>query len=451
MRLLLLNNNPAVSRLIKLSVDKVGYELDEFEEYALVPLKSYDLIMVDNECYDEDELKTLCEHSGCGYTLYICQRGAQKPDFTNVSLEKPFLPTDFITLLDKVKNVIESTKPHETVSEQIPLAEQNEDSYDIDAIDTFGVDSASVDAMPSFEELSLEDSEGLEESELSDDDDKEELLDMPTFDLDTKEDDALDLAFIKGSDDAADDLALSEFNFDDLESREEASTDDTSLDEPLKEEESAPCILDRDDINEVKQLLDESDEEESEELLSFEESPALDVEESWEDETLPSVEEKSVLPEEDEMSLEEIEDEPLPSLLETAEDDVEDDLAEDAVEEETQEDIIDDFQEEIEEKIEEEEILPHVSVGLETPLDTAMFSSLDDLSETAIKRAFGEEVDDEIITEESAQKPAEVEIIRGEIETSIAKSISSLAQSDILKEALKGMRINISITFDEKN
>ena len=434
MRLLLLNNNPAVSRLIKLSVDKVGYELDEFEEYALVPLKSYDLIMVDNECYDEDELKTLCEHSGCGYTLYICQRGAQKPDFTNVSLEKPFLPTDFITLLDKVKNVIESTKPHETVSEQIPLAEQNEDAYDIDAIDTFGVDSASVDAMPSFEELSLEDSEGLEESELSDDDDKEELLDMPTFDLDTKEDDALDLAFIKGSDDATDDLALSEFNFDDLESREEASTDDTSLDKPLKEEESAPCILDRDDINEVKQLLDESDEEESEELLSFEESPALDVEESWEDE----------------MSLEEIEDEPLPSLLETAED-VEDDLAEDAVEEETQEDIIDDFQEEIEEKIEEEEILPHVSVGLETPLDTAMFSSLDDLSETAIKRAFGEEVDDEIITEESAQKPAEVEIIRGEIETSIAKSISSLAQSDILKEALKGMRINISITFDEKN
>ena len=434
MRLLLLNNNPAVSRLIKLSVDKVGYELDEFEEYALVPLKSYDLIMVDNECYDEDELKTLCEHSGCGYTLYICQRGAQKPDFTNVSLEKPFLPTDFITLLDKVKNVIESTKPHETVSEQIPLAEQNEDAYDIDAIDTFGVDSASVDAMPSFEELSLEDSEGLEESELSDDDDKEELLDMPTFDLDTKEDDALDLAFIKGSDDATDDLALSEFNFDDLESSEEASTDDTSLDKPLKEEESAPCILDRDDINEVKQLLDESDEEESEELLSFEESPALDVEESWEDE----------------MSLEEIEDEPLPSLLETAED-VEDDLAEDAVEEETQEDIIDDFQEEIEEKIEEEEILPHVSVGLETPLDTAMFSSLDDLSETAIKRAFGEEVDDEIITEESAQKPAEVEIIRGEIETSIAKSISSLAQSDILKEALKGMRINISITFDEKN
>lgn len=34
MRLLLLNNNPAVSRLIKLSAEKAGYELDEFEDYV---------------------------------------------------------------------------------------------------------------------------------------------------------------------------------------------------------------------------------------------------------------------------------------------------------------------------------------------------------------------------------------------------------------------------------
>ena len=44
MRLLLLNNNPAVSRLIKLSAEKAGYALDEFEEYGLVPQKTYDVI-----------------------------------------------------------------------------------------------------------------------------------------------------------------------------------------------------------------------------------------------------------------------------------------------------------------------------------------------------------------------------------------------------------------------
>ena len=44
MRLLLLNNNPAVSRLIKLSAEKAGYELDEFEDYGLVPLTIHSFI-----------------------------------------------------------------------------------------------------------------------------------------------------------------------------------------------------------------------------------------------------------------------------------------------------------------------------------------------------------------------------------------------------------------------
>lgn len=64
-----------------------------------------------------------------------------------------------------------------------------------------------------------------------------------------------------------------------------------------------------------------------------------------------------------------------------------------------------------------------------------------------MKKAFGEEVEEEK-PEESVH---EIEVMRGEIESSIARSISGFAQSDILREALKGMKINISITFDEKN
>lgn len=449
MRLLLLNNNPAVSRLIKLSVDKVGYEMDEFEEYALVPLKSYDLIMVDNECYDEEELKALCEHSGCGYTMYICQRGSQKPDFTNVSLEKPFLPTDFLTLLEKVKNVIASTKPHEEEKEENnALVADKAETYDIDDIDTFGVDSASMDEISSFEELSLEneDEDSLMTLESPTEEEIKEL-DMPTFDLDTKEEDALDLAFIKGNDDdATEDLSLSEFNFDDISSEE--AVEETAT---IEEEQSAPCILDRDDINEVKQLLDDDENDEEEDALLTLEEPALGEEFDWEDkdETLPTLEE-SVMQEDDEDVVEDTEDFLTVTVPEVEEE--EDEIISDEALNETQEEIIDDFQEEIEEKIEEEQIEPCVTVGLSKALDASMFESLDDLNENAIKRAFGEEVeDDEIIEEVSTQSPQDVEVIRGEIETSIAKSLSSLAQSDILKEALKGMRINISITFDEKN
>lgn len=131
MRLLLLNNNPAVSRLIKLSVDKVGYAMDEFDDYGLVPLTNYDVIMVDNELYDEAELKALSEQVHCEYFLYICQRGSEKPALMNVSLEKPFLPTDFLTLLEKVKNVVNSFKADQSTEEPLPFEEKNDDTMQV--------------------------------------------------------------------------------------------------------------------------------------------------------------------------------------------------------------------------------------------------------------------------------------------------------------------------------
>lgn len=73
MRLLLLNTNPAVSRLIKLSTDKVGYELDEFDDYGLVPLVQYDVILVDNEVYEEEALEGVKETSECNYVTFISE------------------------------------------------------------------------------------------------------------------------------------------------------------------------------------------------------------------------------------------------------------------------------------------------------------------------------------------------------------------------------------------
>jgi len=114
----------------------------------------------------------------------------------------------------------------------------------------------------------------------------------------------------------------------------------------------------------------------------------------------------------------------------------------------------------IEEKIEEEKefaleedtLIPQVDVAFDTLAKSGDIDSLDDLNENLLKKAFGEEVYEEesapiVVPEEKGEK---IEVIRGEIESSIARSISGLAQSDILREALKGMRINISITFDEK-
>lgn len=477
MRLLLLNNNPAVSRLIKLSAEKAGYELDEFEDYGLVPLSTYDVILVDNELYDETALAELCENIRCDYIIYICQRGAKKPDTVNVALEKPFLPTDFLVLLDKVKNVIESHKSEDVEEDSTSLpsspSTEMEDAFDIDQIDTL---ESEDDMLP----INL-----LEENEddFKEDEDASENLSLEDLELD-------DLSLEKDDASSAEEESLKSetsvedpFSFDDSEPLEEEvgkeagtpfedfdfeeeshveSSAHESESEDALEESVNPSILDKDDINEVKQLLDESEDEDDEKEISELSLDALDLDKD--DEAGTFFFEEDALKEEVPL-----EDDPLGIELDDSSDLTFEDISlepenleeEEAIAEtpEAQEEIIDDFAEEIDEKIEEEkeqaleeeELLPKVGVSFDSS-EIDDIDSLDDLNENMLKQAFGEEIVEEEISTPTvpAQKNQEIEVIRDEIESSIARSISTLAQSDILREALKGMRLNISITFDEK-
>lgn len=486
MRLLLLNNNPAVSRLIKLSVDKVGYELDEFEDYGLIPLKNYDVIMVDNESYDELELANICEQRECNYILYISQRGSKKPELANAALEKPFLPTDFLALLEKIKNVLKSLAPSQEKVEEIDVSEDEiEENV---AKNSFEIDD--IDALMIEEEPLLFNDEESSEMPLSDGikEDMEEDLNLPTFDLDNTKDNALDLSF---------DDEIEPFT----EGAEDENNDEpVALLETEDEEESILSILDKDDINEVKQLLDESDETFSfgeEELENeveslFEDKEAKDsfeTEEELEDDAFapeePAIDETPINREENELiaiadeekealvlkSDDTIEEEMLNTFKDELSIDEEDETLNEevqAIEERDKKETKYPFEEASEGEMDEtnEDVLPvkeheEPREEVQIPATKVDFMSLDDLDEKSIKRAFGEEVDESeeieeqndtleegLVSEKDEKK--DTEVIRGEIENTIARSLSGLAQSDVLREALRGMRINISITFDEK-
>ncbi|ACZ11447.1 hypothetical protein [Sulfurospirillum deleyianum] len=446
MRLLLLNNNPAVSRLIKLSAEKAGYELDEFEDYGLVPLNSYDVVLVDNEVYDASALNELKETTGCEYCIYICQRGVQKPDAFNVSLEKPFLPTDFLVLLEKVKNVLGSQQhSFDDSPEQLDEEEEESKHFDIDQID----------ALEPEKERSFTELDDILQSN------QEDVLDNhhENFEFDNVkfEDQLLDEAvamdeMIESGEYTKDhepseekmDTPFEDFNFDTDASDEE---EEKSLEKDEESLEMAPCVLDKDDIDEVKQLLDESEESEEDDLSFLE---ADKVEEAFED---ISEEKEASLP-----RLEEFEEEPLDLHLSDTlpEPFLEDDLLEKEDEEEVDTlAFVPSFEAYEEEAITEDlEDLKEEEQPFAMEMDEKSgIDSLDDLNENLIKKALGEEVAD--LEEEplSVIQPTtqeeEIEVIRGEIEKSISRSISGFAQSDILREALKGMRINISISFDE--
>ncbi len=115
MKLLLINKNPVVSRMMMMSVPKAGFEIEECEDVYHLPSGNYDVVVIDDEMYDENFLNVIkqnLKYYQLGLVTSSKNINASEFDFL---LSKPFLPTDLIEILRKIKTDIESQK------EQVPL------------------------------------------------------------------------------------------------------------------------------------------------------------------------------------------------------------------------------------------------------------------------------------------------------------------------------------------
>ena len=81
MKVALVNKNPAVSRLITLSLNKLGIEYREFDDVNSVG-DQFDYIIIDSDMDSSDV--NLNQK-----IMYLAPRGGEKPDFADVMLEKP--------------------------------------------------------------------------------------------------------------------------------------------------------------------------------------------------------------------------------------------------------------------------------------------------------------------------------------------------------------------------
>ncbi len=128
MKLLLINKNPVVSRMMMMSVPKAGFEIEECEDVYHLPSGHYDVVVIDDEMYDENFLNVIkqnLKYYQLGLVTSSTNINTSEFDFL---LSKPFLPTDLIEILRKIKTDIESQK------EQVPLfqEEEKEDSSPFD-------------------------------------------------------------------------------------------------------------------------------------------------------------------------------------------------------------------------------------------------------------------------------------------------------------------------------
>ncbi|QPH96101.1 Highly acidic protein [Campylobacter concisus] len=131
MKVALINKNPAVSRLITLSLNKIGTEYSEFEDLNGFDDAQFDFIIIDSDV-DSSELATDKK------VMYLASRGESKPEFATLMLEKPFLPTEFISVFEQ------------NIPKDEPVAEHGESEQGESDFGDFSDEAINFDEMSGF-------------------------------------------------------------------------------------------------------------------------------------------------------------------------------------------------------------------------------------------------------------------------------------------------------------
>ncbi|EGI8248172.1 highly acidic protein [Campylobacter jejuni] len=243
MKILLLNENPVVSRLVSLSAKKMSYDFEELNAYS-ENLGNYDVIVVDSDT--PAPLKILKEK--CDRLIFLAPRNQNVEDIDAQILQKPFLPTDFLNLLN-------NKDANKYTSIDLPMLSNDENPYADISLD---LDNLNLDDLPDENSLDIN-SEGMEDLSFDDDaqDDnanktlETQNLEHETIKEQTQEDTQIDL-----------DLTLEdgESEKEDLNQEHTALDTEPSLDE-LDDKNDEDLEIKEDDKNEEiekQELLDDS-------------------------------------------------------------------------------------------------------------------------------------------------------------------------------------------------
>ncbi|ECR1614521.1 hypothetical protein F0K10_07185 [Campylobacter jejuni] len=432
MKILLLNENPVVSRLVSLSAKKMSYDFEELNAYS-ENLGNYDVIVVDSDT--PAPLKILKEK--CDRLIFLAPRNQNVEDIDAQILQKPFLPTDFLNLLNN-----KDANKHTSID--LPMLSNDENPYADISLD---LDNLNLDDLPDENSLDIN-SEGMEDLSFDDDaqDDnanktlETQNLEQETIKEQTQEDTQTDLDLtLEDGESEKEDLSqehtaldtepsldeLDDKNDEDLEDNKELQANISDFDDlPVVEEQEKE--MDFDDLPEDAEFLGQAkDNEESEEVL---EEFAPVVEEDVQDE---------------------IDD--FASNLST-QDQIKEELAQldeldYGIDSDNSSKVLEDFKDEpiLDDKElgtnEEEVVVPNLNI-----------SDFDTLKESDIQEALGEEIlekNEEPIVSDVTKDDNSEEMVN-ELSQSIAGAITSSIKDDTLKAALKGMNMNININISFK-
>ncbi|ELH7308040.1 hypothetical protein Q9F79_000181 [Campylobacter coli] len=514
MKILLLNENPVVSRLISLSAKKMSYDFEEINAYD-ENLGHYDVIIVDSDT--PAPLKILKEK--CDKLIFLAPRN-QSADIDALILHKPFLPTDFLNLLnqenlkiadDAILPIEEAENPYANISLDLDglnlddLPDENtEDTQENKLSMEENLESLALDDMEeetNQKEIASENTDkelNLDDLSLDEDQEENEASEQTTANhIEEKNEDeqALEVAF---QDDILDDKT-SEENKEEFEIQEQDTQEqDANQDEQDKIEDTQELEDQVDNLND--DLVQDNENSEAQEAIvnnNLDTKEEAEFEVSGKEEKLektqsqdfitddfPIVEEQERkidfddIPEDAEfLGQRKEEDEAVEDFLPVVEDQenlnehdefeemsslstqdqIKEELAQlDELEYDIDSDdsikVLEDFKEE---PILDDKDLPNNDEEIVVP--KLEINDFDSLKESDIQEALGEEIStlednksEKLKIKEDQLASEAGEEIVNELSQSIAGAITSSIKDDTLKAALKGMNMNININISFK-
>ena len=510
-KIVIINENPAVSRLATLALDKIGLEYAQIGNAGELD-GPCDVLIVDSDSDAKDtNLKQFANK-----ILYLSSKNAPTFEGADRILPKPFLPTEFIAIVEDLAN-----KSKEAASEAKAEAQDDEVSVkgfefmDDLGDEIFKEEPAPIDAdefdlegiLDDDPVLSGDEAAGFEEpgeTVKSTDDasqEPESKADEPNFDESEADNDKFEDINEQEALGELDDfeIAVKEDDFNGLD------LDDESGDEIAEQNESQEAKFEAfgDSIEDIKNQIDEIDamDEEAFEATSGE-PEAKDAEDAderfvelgakpndtgFKNSQEPSVELASEDDKESQMSISDEAAQEYPKdtatddeikFDETKEQEIKDEILDDAdfLVDDTDGEALDEKNEEpkndenLTQEVLDDEVAGEQAQALmpgdqaelnedkeaqnepagTVEFDAEGYSQIEQISEKDMALALNESVFDVSEVPKPQDKSVKIDEIKAQISDVVTKNLEASLQNGELREALKNLNIKISISFEEK-
>lgn len=163
MKILLINNNPLVSRMLALCTRDEEFVLDEVKSVGAVGEGNYDLLFVDDSSY-ADQVDALLEEGRIRHKVFISYSADDAKGFDE-TIKKPFLPSQIINVIKNV-DMMEIGDTSLEKHSIFPLATEGENEDQIELPDIFPLPVDKDEMLEKkIEEEKIEEEEIQEENE----------------------------------------------------------------------------------------------------------------------------------------------------------------------------------------------------------------------------------------------------------------------------------------------